>query len=53
MFDKTYVGQAVLGSFSAPTALNSWSKVVINVDDDTSYEAGTDTGRMLTLTLLV
>lgn len=51
MFDKTYVGQAVLGSFSAPTALNSWSKVVINVDDDTSYEAGTDTGRMLTATI--
>lgn len=51
MFDKTYVGQAVLGSFSAPTALNSWSKVVINVDDDTSYEAGTDTGRMLTVTI--
>ena len=51
LFDKTYVGQAVLGSFSAPTALNSWSKVVINVDDDTSYEAGTDTGRMLTVTI--
>lgn len=51
MFDKTYVGQAVLGSFSAPTALNSWSKVVINVDDDTSYEAGTDTGRTLTATI--
>ena len=51
MFDKTYVGQAVLGSFSAPTTLNSWSKVVINVDDDTSYEAGTDTGRMLTVTI--
>lgn len=51
MFDKTYVGQAVLGSFSAPTALNSWSKVVVKVDDDTSYEAGTDTGRMLTVTI--
>ena len=51
LFDKTYVGQAVLGSFSAPTALNNWSKVVINVDDDTSYEAGTDTGRMLTVTI--
>lgn len=51
LFDKTYVGQAVLGSFSAPTALNSWSKVVINVDDDTSYEAGTDTGRMLAVTI--
>ena len=51
LFDKTYVGQAVLGCFSAPTALNSWSKVVINVDDDTSYEAGTDTGRMLTVTI--
>lgn len=51
MFDKTYVGQAVLGRFSAPTALNSWSKVVVNVDDDTSYEAGTDTGRMLTVTI--
>ena len=51
MFDKTYVGQAVLGSFSAPTALNSWSKVIINVDDDTSYEAGTGTGRTLTATI--
>ena len=51
LFDKTYVGQAVLGRFSAPTALNSWSKVVVNVDDDTSYEAGTDTGRMLTVTI--
>ena len=51
MFDKTYVGQAVLGSFSAPTALNSWSKVIINVDDDTSYEAGTGTGRALTATI--
>lgn len=51
MFDKTYVGQAVLGNFSAPTALNSWSKVIINVDDDTSYEAGTDTGRTLTATI--
>ena len=51
MFDKTYVGQAVLGSFSAPTALNSWSKVIINVDDDTSYEAGPDTGRTLTATI--
>lgn len=51
MSDKTYVGQAVLGSFSAPTALNSWSKVIINVDDDTSYEAGTGTGRTLTATI--
>lgn len=51
MFDKTYVGQDVLGSFSAPAALDSWSKVIVNVDDDTSYEAGNDTGRTMTVTI--
>ena len=51
MFDKTYVGPGVLGEFTAPEALQSWSRVTIQVDDDTSYTAGTDTGRTLTVTI--
>lgn len=51
MFDKTYVGPNVLGEFTAPAALQSWSRVVIQVDDDTSYTAGTDTGRTLTVAI--
>lgn len=51
LFDKTYVGPNVLGEFTAPAALQSWSRVVIQVDDDTSYTAGTDTGRTLTVAI--
>lgn len=48
MFDKTYIGAAVLGQFSSPQQMQGWSRVTIQVDDDTSYTAGTDTGRELT-----
>lgn len=51
MFDRTYIGPNVLGEFTAPAALQSWSRVVIQVDDDTSYTAGTDTGRTLTVAI--
>ena len=51
MFDKSYIGPNVLGSFSAPAAMQSWSRVVVQVDDDTSYEAGTDTGKTLTVSI--
>ena len=51
MFDKTYVGPGVLGEFAAPEALQSWSRVVIQVDDDLSYTAGTETGRTLTVSI--
>lgn len=51
MFDRAHVGQDVLGEFTAPAALQSWSRVVIQVDDDTSYTAGTDTGRTLTVAI--
>lgn len=51
MFDKTYVGPGVLGEFTAPEALQSWSRVTIQVDDDTSYTAGSDTGRTLTVSI--
>lgn len=47
MFDKTYIGAAVLGQFSSPQQMQGWSRVTIKVDDDTSYTAGTDTGREL------
>lgn len=50
MFDKTYIGRDVLGTFAAPQQLQSWSRVTIQVDEDTAYTAGTDTGRTLTLT---
>lgn len=49
MFDKTYIGRDVLGTFAAPQQLPSWSRVTIQVDDDTAYTAGTDTGRTLTV----
>ena len=51
MFDKTYVGPGVLGEFAAPEALQSWSRVIIQVDDDLSYTAGTETGRTLTVSI--
>ena len=51
MFDRTYIGKDVLGTFSAPAALQSWSRVIVQVDDDTSYSAGTDTGRTLTVSI--
>lgn len=51
MFDRAHVGQDVLGEFTAPAALQSWSRVVIQVDDDTSYTAGADTGRTLTVAI--
>lgn len=47
MFDKSYIGDAVLGQFSSPQQMQGWSRVTIKVDDDTSYTAGTDTGREL------
>ena len=49
MFDKTYIGRDVLGTFAAPQQLQSWSRVTIQVDEDTAYTAGTDTGRTLTV----
>ena len=48
MFDKTRVGQAVLGDFSAPKGYAGWSKVVLQVDDNLAYTAGDDTGRTMT-----
>lgn len=48
MFDKTRVGQAVLGDFSAPKGYAGWTKVVLQVDDNLAYTAGDDTGRTLT-----
>lgn len=48
MFDKSYIGAAVSGQFSSPQQMQSWSRVTIQVDDNTSYTAGTDTGRELT-----
>lgn len=48
MFDKTRVGQAVLGDFSAPKGYAGWTKVVLQVDDNLEYVAGDDTGRTLT-----
>ena len=50
MFDKTYIGRDVLGTFAEAQQLQSWSRVTIQVDDDTAYTAGTDTGRTLTVT---
>lgn len=50
VFDKTYIGRDVLGTFAAPQQLQSWSRVTIQVDEDTAYTAGTDTGRTLTVT---
>lgn len=49
MFDKTYIGRDVLGTFAEAQQLQSWSRVTIQVDDDTAYTAGTDTGRTLTV----
>lgn len=49
MFDKTYVGHGVLGDFSAAKAYAPWSRVTVQVDDDTEYTAGNDTGRTLTV----
>lgn len=49
VFDKTYIGRDVLGTFAAPQQLQSWSRVTIQVDEDTAYTAGTDTGRTLTV----
>lgn len=48
MFDKTYVGSAVLGDFAAPKAYTPWSRVTIRVSDELEYTAGDDTGRTLT-----
>lgn len=48
MFDKTYVGAAVLGDFAAPKAYTPWSRVTIRVSDEKEYTAGDDTGRTLT-----
>lgn len=49
MFDKTYIGRDVLGTFAEAQQLQSWSRVTIQVDEDTAYTAGTDTGRTLTV----
>lgn len=49
VFDKTYIGRDVLGTFAEAQQLQSWSRVTIQVDDDTAYTAGTDTGRTLTV----
>lgn len=46
--EKTYVGSRVR-SFETSPEFDSFTKVVINVSDDVSYEAGTDSGRTLTL----
>lgn len=50
MFSKSYVGSKVLGKFTSDTEI-VYSKVVINVDDDISYEAGTETGSTLTVSI--
>lgn len=47
--EKIYVGQAVNNISSTPQ-FDGYSKVVINIDDDTSVEAGNDNGRTLELT---
>lgn len=51
MFDRVYIGQEVLGDFSAQPAFEDWSRVELMVDDNTAYYAGTETGRTLTLTI--
>lgn len=50
MFSKSYVGKKVIGDFSSEDEL-AYSKVVINVDDNTSYEAGNDTGGTFTVSI--
>lgn len=50
MFSKSYVGSKVLGKFTSVNEI-VYSKVVINVDDDISYEAGTETGSTLTVSI--
>ena len=50
MFSKSYVGSKVLGKFTSDNEI-VYSKVVINVDDDISYEAGTETGSTLTVSI--
>lgn len=49
MFDKTRVGNGVLGDFFAEKPYATWSRVVVQIDEDTAYEAGDNTGRTLTV----
>lgn len=48
MFNTVYVGSAV-DSLEAPEQLNGYSKVILQVSEDVQYEAGTNGGRVLTL----
>lgn len=48
MFNTVYVGSAV-DSLEAPEQLNGYSKVILQISEDVQYEAGTDGGRVLTL----
>lgn len=48
MSDKTYIGKLHRKYEDSPQ-LDGYSKVVINVTDELSYEAGADTGRTLTI----
>lgn len=50
MFSKSHVGDKVIGDFSFEREF-VYSKVVVVVDDDTQYVAGTDTGETLTVSL--
>lgn len=50
MFSKSHVGDKVIGDFSFEQEF-VYSKVVVVVDDDTQYVAGTDTGETLTVSL--
>lgn len=48
MFNKFSIGKSVT-DFESSEQLSGYSKVVIEVTDEVSYESGTDTGRTLTL----
>lgn len=48
MFDRIHVG-ALYKTYEHTGDLYAYSKVIITVSDDISYEAGTDTGRTLML----
>lgn len=48
MFNKFSIGKSVT-DFESSEQLSGYSKVVIEVTDEVSFESGTDTGRTLTL----
>ena len=48
MYESFFVGNSVT-SFSDSKQFDGFSKVIVNVTDEISYSAGTDTGRTLTV----